>query len=212
MATHRIWKGAAVLAAGGLALLGAILLSQRIDLPYIFREALAGNFYHRYDPLIAETAQQHGLDPNLVKAIIWRESRFQTDKVGSSGERGLMQVTAAAGSDWAKAMKRADFNPEELWKPEINLEVGCWYLARALAHWQNRDCPWAFALAEYNAGRSRVKRWVNSSGQGQNATATHLRTFMDFPSTRAYVWSIISRSQFYRARNEFPQQLQKPIR
>jgi len=208
MARHRIWKWSLVLISVGLALLGAILFAQKIDISYTFREALAKDLYHRYDPLIVETARRHGLDPNLVKAIVWRESRFQTDKLGSSGERGLMQVTDAAGRDWAKAMKMSDFDPEELSKPETNLEVGCWYLARALTHWQNRDHPLAFALAEYNAGRSRVKRWVNSSGQGAGATAAHLQTFMDFPSTKAYVQSIILRCQFYKARNEFSGQFQ----
>lgn len=181
-------------------------LIQKVDISYSLREAFAGGLYHRYDSLIAEVARRHALDPNLVKALVWRESRFQTDKLGTSGERGLMQVTAAAGLDWARAMRRADFQPKELWKPEINLEVGSWYLARALMYWNSRDQPLAFALAEYNAGRSRVKRWVNSSGQGNGATADHLRAFMDFPSTKSYMESILSRTKFYRTRSEFQTQ------
>ncbi len=204
MEIQRIWKWGLVLPIIGLLLVGAIWLAQKVDVFYSLREALSGDLYHRYDQLIAKTAGRHGLDPNLVKAVIWRESRFQTNKLGTSGERGLMQVTNAAGLDWSRAMKYSDFQPEELWKPESNLEVGCWYLARALMHWQNRDQPLAFALAEYNAGRSRVKRWVTSSGQGEGATANHLSSSMDFPSTKAYVQNIISRYKFYKARKEFP--------
>ena len=45
----------------------------------------------------------------LVKAVVWRESRFDPKKRGSHGERGLMQVTERAANEWARENKVAGF-------------------------------------------------------------------------------------------------------
>src|SRR6202012_3716305 len=47
----------------------------------------------QFDALIQPAAERHGLDPRLVRAIIWRESRFQPTVRGLNKEKGLMQVT-----------------------------------------------------------------------------------------------------------------------
>ncbi len=60
-----------------------------------------------------------------------------------------------------------------------------------------------FALAEYNAGRSRVRRWVQDSGRGDTADAGDLQAAMDFPMTKSYIATIIARYDFYKRRGEF---------
>jgi soluble lytic murein transglycosylase len=132
----------------------------------------------------------------LVKAVAWRESRFDARKVGTTGERGLMQVSAKAANEWAHQNKIADFNFDQLFDPKNNLEAGSWYLRRALDRWQNEQEPLAFALAEYNAGPSRAQRWVGADG----ITTNQFLDNIDFPVTRSYVQSILKRYAFYKRR------------
>lgn len=172
------------------------------DPDYSAREFLSWGRYEQHDELIMEAAQRHGMSPALIKAVIWRESRFEPSKVGTQGERGLMQVTEGAAADWVKAEKIETFVPTDLFDPKVNIEVGTWYLSRALSHWSSKDDPVPFALAEFNAGRSRVNRWVKDSGQGQVAQASDLRSAMDFPTTKSYISSIQSRAAFYEKRGE----------
>src|SRR5437762_2196136 len=64
--------------------------------------------FQQYDKLIASVAAEHQLDPMLVKAVIWRESRFDRQKYGTAGERGLMQVSERAANDGAECKRYAN--------------------------------------------------------------------------------------------------------
>jgi soluble lytic murein transglycosylase len=168
------------------------------DPVYTFYEWISPARFHQYDNLIRSVATEHGIEPMLVKAVVWRESRFDPKKFGAAGERGLMQVSETAASEWARETHMENFQVEELFDPRKNLEAGSWYLQRALQHWQHEAEPMAFALAEYNAGASRAQRWA---GGGDAAiSASSFRRNIDFPGTRSYVDSIMHRYKFYKRR------------
>lgn len=175
-----------------------VLICSR-DRLYTVADWMSRGRYQRYDAMIADAARKNGVDPLLLKAIVWRESEFHPGKTGTSGERGLMQVSEAAANDWAKARKVDAFKPADLFVPRMNLEIGSWYLKKALVHWAAKDDPVPFALAEYNAGRTWVDRWIAATRLGDNVTAADLRTHIGFPSTRAYVETILKRRAFYEA-------------
>jgi soluble lytic murein transglycosylase len=169
------------------------------DPVYTVYEWISPARFQQYDRLIRAVAAAHHLDPMLVKAVIWRESRFDPQKYGSARERGLMQVSEKAANEWARENKIDNFHVERLFDPKINLEAGAWYLHRAFEHWGNQPDAMPFALAEYNAGASRAQRW----GGGDGAAAMPARAFLNninFPGTRKYVDSIIARYQFYKRR------------
>jgi soluble lytic murein transglycosylase len=176
---------------------GIFVLAEK-DPAYRLAELAGFGRYSAYDGTIATAAQRHGVDPLLVKAVIWQESRFHPDKLGGHGERGLMQVTEPAAQDWVDAEKIETFVPEDLLDPKTNIEVGTWYLGRALRHWSRQDDPLPFALGEYNAGRSRVQRW----SRGEQISADELREAMDIPSTRAYVAAVRERYEYYLGRGD----------
>jgi soluble lytic murein transglycosylase len=166
---------------------------------YTFYEWMSPARFRQYDRLIRSVAMEHHLDPMLVKAVVWRESRFDPKKYGGAGERGLMQVSEKAAKEWARENKIDNFRVEELFDPKTNLEAGAWYLRRAFEHWETQSDPMPFALAEYNAGASRAQRW---SG-GNSVDAVPAQTFLkkiDFPGTRKYVDSILARYEFYKRR------------
>jgi soluble lytic murein transglycosylase len=156
--------------------------------------------FHRYDSLIEQMGRKHQVDPLLLKAVIWRESTFQAGMLGKNGERGLMQVTVGAANDWAKANKIAPPKPSDLFDAKTNIDAGTWYLSQALQRYGTKDDPIPFALAEYNAGRRRVNRWIGDTNLGNQATADNLRENISFPGTRKYVQSIMDRYQFYKKR------------
>jgi soluble lytic murein transglycosylase len=166
------------------------------DALYSFYEWVSPARFQQYDKLILSVAAEHQLDPMLVKAVVWRESRFDRLKYGTAGERGLMQVSERAANEWAHEHKIGNFNFEQLFDPRTNLDAGSWYLRRALEHWQNETDPLPYALAEYNAGASRVQRWVGADG---TSTSEFLGN-IDFPTTRNYIESILNRYAFYKKR------------
>ena len=133
----------------------------------------------------------------LIKAVIWRESAFRPDKLGKHGERGLMQITAAAAAI-GRARTSARHSSRRPLLPPVNIEAGTWYLKKGLQQYAAKDDPVTFALAEYNAGKSRVDKWVGDTNQGSSATAGDLRDSISFPGTRGYVDAIIDRYHFYQ--------------
>jgi soluble lytic murein transglycosylase len=169
----------------------AVVLWRSGDPRYRLEELFAFGRYHEHDDLITRIAAKQGVDPMLVKAVVWRESRFSTDRVGAAGERGLMQIGEAAARDWAAAHKVEVFVYADLFDAKTNIEAGTWYLARAMEHWKDRDDPIPFALAEYNAGRSRIEKWAANS-------ATAVDMVNRAGSTQHYVDDVIRRYRRYR--------------
>jgi soluble lytic murein transglycosylase len=179
----------------------ALLAVRSGDPVYTFYEWVSPARFHQYDRLIRSVATENHLDPLLVKAVVWRESRFDPQKYGTARERGLMQVSEKAADEWARETKIEGFRPEELFDPKTNLEAGSWYLRRAWQHWEHQPDPLPFALAEYNAGPSRAQRWAG----GEDAVGISAKTFLnniDFRGTRNYVDSVIDRYLFYKRRSQ----------
>src|SRR6476660_5460361 len=110
----------------------AYLSTQSGDPIYALLEWISPARFQQHDALIRSVAAEHHLDPMLVKAVVWRESRFDAQKFGSAGERGLMQVTGKAAQEWAQQTKVENFRAEELFDPKTNLDAGTWYLRRAI--------------------------------------------------------------------------------
>jgi len=185
-----------LLAAG----LGIGLLALRSGDPfYTLFEWLSPARFQQYDQLIRSVSATNKLDPMLVKAVVWRESRLDSKKLGAAGERGLMQVSEIAAREWAAKNKIDNFQLEELFDPKTNLEAGAWYLQRAVSHWRQMRDPIPFALAEYNAGLSRAQRWAGGEG-AQPISAREFQRNIDFPGTKRYVASILERYRFYQRR------------
>src|SRR5690349_1026430 len=107
-----------------------ILVVRSKDPVYVLRELKNWTDYRRYDSLIVRISAAHRVDPRLVKAVIWRESRFQSDMQGRNGERGLMQVSEIAAREWAAANNVPHFEPAQLLDPATNIQAGTWYLSK----------------------------------------------------------------------------------
>jgi soluble lytic murein transglycosylase len=149
----------------------------------------------KFDSVILAASRRYDVDPALVKAVVWQESRFEALAQGRAGELGLMQIREAAASDWATAEQLARFAFDQLQDPVTNTMAGTWYLARLLKRYVGTDDPVAYALADYNAGRRHVLRW------NTGAAMTNAATFVEqitFPGTRRYVEAVKKRRELYR--------------
>jgi soluble lytic murein transglycosylase len=156
----------------------------------------------RYDDIIDHAAARNGLDFHLVKSLVYEESWFRPDIRGSAGEIGLMQVSMGAAIDFCTRKGFIPFYEDRLLEPELNLEVGCWYLRQSLERYKNTPAPAVFALLRYNAGQTRSDAWLKEAIAKPVPTGSleerYFLSLVDLPSTREYVRRILKRS---RSRN-----------
>ena len=106
-----------------------------------------------------------------------------------------MQVRSLAGIEWAKSARIQRFSHEDLIDPSSNTLAGTWYLGKLLNRYKHTDDPLPYALADYNAGRTHVLRWMKESGSTNSAV---FRDQIDFPSTQRYISAVLNRYDLYR--------------
>jgi len=146
------------------------------------------------DNMIRTAAAKYGVDPALVKAVVWRESRFNPKARGAAGELGLMQIREAAASEWAKAEGLANFYHSHLIHAKSNVLAGTWYLQKLMGRYQHTDDPISYALADYNAGRSHVLEWNNGTAETNSALFIEQ---IEYPNTKAYVQAVKKQREKY---------------
>ena len=163
--------------------LGAVTLVG-VGLYYAFRFEIQ---YYRNREVIDYAAARYQVAPRLIASVIWQETRFNPICRGRAGEIGLMQIMPQSAAEWAKAEHLSGFNPSTLFDPGTNVLAGTWYLGRALRRWNTQLDPIPYALAEYNAGRSKALRWEHNTMR----TPELFADLIEYPSTRSYVRNIL---------------------
>ena len=153
----------------------------------------------RYDEMIDRAAARNGLEFHLVKSLVYEESWFRPEIRGSSGEIGLMQVSMGAATDFCTRKGFTPFFEARLLEPELNLEVGCWYLRQSLDRYKNSPAPALFALLRYNAGQTRSDAWLKSAmanpAHSGMSPERYFLSLVDLPKTRDYARRILQRSR-----------------
>lgn len=151
----------------------------------------------RYDNEILSISKNNDVSPILVKAVIWKESKFNPRAVGKVGETGLMQIRELTALEWSRDNKMPTINKEHLFNPQTNITIGSWYLKKMLNRYKNTDDPEIYALADYNAGRRRVMEWIGDSPETKTNSAIFFKN-IGIPSTQQYIKSIKKRKKSYR--------------
>ena len=175
---------------------------------FLLAAAGAAGWFHyrtnRYDEIIDKASARNGINFYLIKALIFQESWFRPNIRGTMGELGLMQISMGAASDFCTRKGFPPMYEDRLLEPELNLEIGCWYLRQSIDRYRNTPDPVLFGLLRYNAGQTRADAWVkqalaNPVPPGVSSERYFL-SVIDIPRTREYVRSILERSrtrQFY---------------
>jgi soluble lytic murein transglycosylase len=145
----------------------------------------------KHDDIIRQQAADKGLDPALIAAVIYEESRFR-DQTSRAGARGLMQITPGTADFIADHSGGYRFKQSDLATPQINISYGSYYLRYLIDHYGGSE---TLAVAAYNAGLGNVDRWVAKAG---GASAFKSAEHIPFPETRAYVENVLERRGEYR--------------
>lgn len=145
----------------------------------------------------AQAAQKH-LDPALIAAVIYAETKFEP-RTSSAGALGLMQILPETAHFIARKSGGTRFTTGDLATPAINVAYGSWYLRYLLDHYEDDETD---AIAAYNAGLANVDRWVaEAHSQGRSLSIADI----PFPETQAYVSRVMQAQVEYRA--AYPRQL-----
>lgn len=179
-------RGRVIAVAVALAVVAAFAIS-RIDVEDAILEV---TLPLRHDDIIRQQSAEKDLDPALVAAVIYAESRFR-DQTSSAGARGLMQVTPATARAIASESGGTEFVVGDLSNADINIRYGTFHLRDLLDAY---DGNLVAALAAYNAGSGNVDRWGGAAlsvddiptGEGE------------FAETHAYVEEVLEKRDEYR--------------
>jgi soluble lytic murein transglycosylase len=145
----------------------------------------------KHDDIIRQQAADKDLDPALIAAVIYEESRFR-DQTSHAGARGLMQITPDTADFIAKHSGGDLFEQSDLATPQINIAYGSYFLRYLLDHYEGNE---GAALAAYNAGITNVDGWVEKAGGIDSFEAD---SDVPFPETRAYVENVLDSRGDYR--------------
>jgi soluble lytic murein transglycosylase-like protein len=158
-------------------------------------------------------SKQNKLDPVLVLSLIRQESSFNVKAVSTSGALGLMQMIPPTAKEVAQALKIKDLElPYSMYVPETNIKMGTYYIAKMIRDFQS-NIP--LGLAAYNAGPTKVKRWMNSSGMKPQLTSSpEYDVWIDmlpWAETRFYVKAILRNYLIYQLVDLKPVQVKDPV-
>jgi soluble lytic murein transglycosylase len=126
----------------------------------------------RYEQIVRGHARNYRLDPALLAAVIYQESKFRADAQSESGAIGLMQLRPDTAKGIAIRTGGSRFRIADLYNPEINVRYGSWYLRHLLDKYDDEKT----ALAAYNAGQRNVDTW---RAQGKGIQFSETRTYVD---------------------------------
>ena len=144
-----------------------------------------------YRQLVVGYARIYDLEPALVAAVIYEESRFHAETRSAAGAVGLMQLLPATAQGIAERTGGSRFQQSDLLDPDINVRYGCWYLRHLRQKYAAEPNGDELALAAYNAGQANVDRWIAATPRGRAVR-------IPFAATRQYVADVRRLEGIYR--------------
>jgi soluble lytic murein transglycosylase len=154
----------------------------------LYVQAAEPSWYYRlryplsYEQIVRGHAQNYGLEPALLAAVIYQESKFDAEARSDAGAVGLMQLQPETAKGIALRTGGSKFRVDDLTNPEINVRYGSWYLRHLIDKYGDEE----LALAAFNAGQGNVDSW-RREGKG-----------IAFAETRHYVDRVHELKAIYR--------------
>jgi soluble lytic murein transglycosylase len=176
---RRVTVIAATLAAG---VVGGLLLANSDRVQQTLREV---TLPLRHEDIIRQQAAEKGVEPDLIAAVIWQESKFR-DQTSNAGARGLMQITPSTAKVIESLSGGQNFQFDDLSDPDLNIRYGTFYLRYLIDKFEGNTVA---ALAAYNAGETNVAAWGGSDLQLDD---------IQFQETRDYVANVLEKRDDYR--------------
>jgi peptidoglycan lytic transglycosylase len=136
----------------------------------------------KYPDIVRGHADNYRLEPELLAAVIYTESKFDPDAQSPSGAIGLMQLLPETAAGIAERTGGSRFQTSDLYDPELNVRYGSWYLRHLLDKY---DGDLRKALAAYNGGQGNVDRGIQYAetkayvDRVRELEATYARAYRD---------------------------------
>ena len=152
---------------------------------------------HEAYPLVEPMVRVDEPETALVLALSRQESEFNQTAISPAGARGLMQLMPATAKGVAKELKLGFDQGQLTQNAGYNVQLGSHYLKGLLRNWDNN---FVLALAGYNAGEARVRRWIQDWGDPRQANVDVIDwiELIPFSETRNYVQRVLESVQVYR--------------
>ena len=141
----------------------------------------------KYSEYVEFYAKEYNLDENLVYSVIKAESKFKEEAVSRRGAKGLMQIGDST-RDWA--IEELEMNNADIFNPQDNIRIGCWYLNKLYKEFGSLD----LVIAAYNGGSGNVKKWLVDEEYSKDGESLHT---IPFKETAAYVEKVKHNYEMY---------------
>ena len=182
--SRKIWFVLILLCA--VSLLGwKIWTSDEVQMRFVYMWPYQGE--------ILEYSGKNKIDTFLVAAVIKNESNFDRKAVSKVGAIGLMQIMPDTGAWIAEQMGIKNFDPQDLYRTDANIRLGCWYLGELEYEFQRN---WVLMMIAYNAGRGNTKAWMQENNWDYDFNRIEDIPYSD---TREYVRKVLyDRDEYYK--------------
>ncbi len=137
----------------------------------------------KYEDTIRQVSAEYDLEPTLVAAVVYTESRFRPDARSHRGAYGLMQLLP----ETAEFIQKKSGIEGDYRDPETNLRIGAWYLGYLDDRYLGNE---RLMLAAYNSGEGRVDSWVSQEGFDVGED-------IPYKETRHYIENVLEAQQTY---------------
>lgn len=145
----------------------------------------------KYEDAVTKTAEEFGLEPSLVYAVIHTESKFDPNAVSTANAKGLMQIT---DDTYRWAQKRAgeeESTPDDLFDPKFNIRCGTYILVLLSEQFENTET----VLAAYNAGQGRVQEWLENPDYSDDGVTLKQ---IPYEETAEYIRRVLNTQKRYQ--------------
>jgi soluble lytic murein transglycosylase len=144
-----------------------------------------------YESELSEAMGEGRPPRELVYSIMREESGYRPDVISVSGARGLLQLMPDTATRVAHTVNLASFEPNDLFRPAVNIELGSAYLGQLLERFGGNE---AAAIGSYNAGPEAVARWQPDGGAPEDVWIEQI----PYDQTRGYVKRVLRSLHVYR--------------
>jgi soluble lytic murein transglycosylase len=167
-------------------------------------ESLHHLYYpHAYWDIVEVTSQKHGVDPLLVLSVMREESTFDPNAKSAAGALGLMQLMPQTAFRLDGNLQLGITNLSHICNIKNNIHLGTYYLSILIKEFGS----YAYALAAYNAGEEKVKKWIQ---KGDYKSIDEFIEDIPYSETRNYVKRIMTTFFEYKRSSEEEEAIKNP--
>ena len=141
--------------------------------------------------IVAEQTTSYSADPLLLLAIMRQESSFDPSAQSGAQAKGLTQMVPSTAGSIAGELGLSDLAPGDLFRPEISVKFGAYFLSELIGQYRGQVFP---TLAAYDAGGANVSSWIKRYTDDPDLLVEQI----PFAETQMYVRIVYENYWHYR--------------